>query len=310
MAPSVLALQQHAGNAAVARMLQSRPAEAQSLGLGPERRVLTSIAGPSLQRFKVNPMPRVRHQWNRKHRLVDLNCGWYAQMGVVDYHYLKSIRPKLTPRQRVGLESDGHLGYHAAKGKLHHHSKMGFDPEYRAIPGADRAAISEQLGKPNTPDQWKDTLKKHGPLIVSKASHFVLVVGVTARSFYYLDSLTGLAAYHDFFIMNRIIEQVYRVRPSEVEKLFQAELDASEDERKQAEEALNPEESSDERSDDPSGTAAEAEAAEHVTEQDDETSDTEEKFHRPREREARSDETSVTAEGDETTSTEGTSSGE
>jgi hypothetical protein len=226
-------------------------------------------------------MPRVSHQWFRKHRLVDLNCGWYAQMGVVDYHYLNSIRQKLTRQQQAALESHGHLGYDVVKRKLHHHSKWKFDPEGRDVwnrpkAGAPRAAISQQLDKPDTPAKWKARLKTFGPLIVATDIHYLLVVGVTPRSFYYLDSLTGRAAYYDFWLMNRAIGQVYCVKLSEVEKLFQAELKVAEDVRKQGEE----------------------------------TSESEETKDRPRERDLRSDETSGTTASDESTSSEGTSSGE
>jgi hypothetical protein len=213
-AQGVLALQRSAGNAAVARLMQA------------DR--------PALQRYKVDPQPRVEHQWGRRGKLVDLNCGWYAQLGVIDYHYLKSIRPKLNESQRLALEQGGHLSYKVGKAKLPHSVRFGFSPagynEYgnryknENLPAA---AISRTLPKPNTPAQWKHALQTYGPLIVSKAMHYVLVVGVTDHSFYYRDSLTGTAMYHDFPLMNLLIDEVSYVELSEVEKLFKAELKAA-----------------------------------------------------------------------------------
>ena len=219
----VLALQRGAGNAAVARLIQAAPAG---------QRPGTQSALRSLQRYKVYPQPRVEHQWLRKGKLVDLNCGWYAQLGVVDYHYLKSIAPRLTDRQRRALEQGGHLSYAAGKRKLAHDVSWSFDPEGRDAQGqpyinTPPAAISQKLAKPTTPAEWKKALQDHGPLIVSKAWHYLLVVGVTPQAFYYRDSLTGTAMYHDFLIMNKLIGDVYFVELREVQKLFKAELKAA-----------------------------------------------------------------------------------
>lgn len=229
-APLLLSLQQSVGNRAVARLIQAAPA-------GQRRGAHAALR--SLQRYKVHPQPRVEHQWLRKRRLVDLNCGWYAQLGVVDYHYLKSIAPRLTARQRMALEQGGHLSYAAGKSKLAHHERLGFHPEGRDVAGwplqgTPAAAISTKLDKPTTPDEWEKALKTFGPLIVSNALHSVLVVGVTPLAFYYRDSLTGAALSTDFLVMNRIIRSVYCVRPREVERLFKRELEAAEQAKRAA----------------------------------------------------------------------------
>jgi hypothetical protein len=229
-AHAVLALQRRAGNAAVAKLLREGPARPASLH-DCVRGAALHDAPRSIQRYVVDPMPRVEHQWfkDKSLRLIDLNCGWYAQLGAVDYHYLKSVQPLLTEDQRRRLEKRDHLSYSTGAAKLPYTTTYGFDPEGydkygRRYQEAPPAAISREIDKPADAAGWEAALKDYGPLIVGKARHYLLVVGVTPRAFHYRDSLTGTAMYHDFPLMQTMIEDVHYVSPLDVKRLFESEL--------------------------------------------------------------------------------------
>ncbi|MGH3798273.1 MAG: hypothetical protein ACRDSP_25780 [Pseudonocardiaceae bacterium] len=178
-----------------------------------------------IQRYKVAPMPRISRQsfiWRPGTKLVDLNCGWYAQLAVVDYHYVNTIVPGGYGRPAAEKGATGHLSYAGGKNLLPYTpgvKNYGFSPDSEVV-GAHPSAKAIEIDKPTSTAEWKLALQNHGPLIVSKAAHYVVVVGVTKRAFYYLDSLTGGAAYHDYRLMQFLIDGVYYVPLTEVKALF------------------------------------------------------------------------------------------
>lgn len=223
----LLGLQRAVGNAGVAGLMEQnsraarRPLSDEPAGVVPQP-ILPVV---HIQRYKVAPMPRISRQsfiWRPGTKLVDLNCGWYAQLAVVDYHYINTIVPGGFGRPAAEKGATGHLSYAGGKNLLPYTpgiKNYGFSPDSE-IAGAPASAKAIEIDKPASVAAWKQALQNYGPLIVSKAAHYVVVVGITKRAFYYLDSLTGGAAYHDYGLMQLLINGVYYVPLAEVKTLF------------------------------------------------------------------------------------------
>lgn len=148
------------------------------------------LARAVLQRYRVNPMPQMTHQWRFGLGLFfDPNCGWYAQVAAL--------------RQRAAaLGMARHFPANPAR-LLPNPSLLAFSPHDE---GADLAV---SIRKPNDLDAWEALLQAVGPVIVSGmlggadwgtvaakqlgVGHFVLIVGADAAAgtLDYLDPLQG-----------------------------------------------------------------------------------------------------------------------
>jgi hypothetical protein len=198
--------------------------------------------GALLQRETVNPMPIIHRQflmWRSRSKVLDLNCGWFSQLAVVDHLYMKNIRQKLTPAQQQQLEgaSSPHLSYSAGRTLIPYSNTTVFT-DYGYNPRTDGIATKVDLPNGNTvamlTNQWKDLLRRHGPLIVSGpfgepfgVPHYVTVVSVRNNTMYYLDALAfklsgsqGTLRSQPFATMAANVGSIDRVSPLTVDGLF------------------------------------------------------------------------------------------
>lgn len=163
-----------------------------------------SVRQRMLQRYTVNPLPTMRHQWRFGLGLFfDPNCGWYAQVAAM--------------RQRaasLGLAGD-------PKALLPKTTLLGFDP------GTDGARYTTQMNKPADAAGWEAALQQYGPIIASGklggadwgplggVGHYILIVGAdaTADTLQYMDPLQGNSARTGTFahLDPRIDDDVYRI---------------------------------------------------------------------------------------------------
>ncbi len=187
-----------------------RPAPADALG----STLAACVRRRTLQRYMVNPLPTMRHQWRPGLGLFfDPNCGWYAQIAAM--------------RQRavaLNLGAD-------PKPLLPKSTWYGFDPN------AEGQAYTQQLTKPTTGtmsarlNSWETKLTNHGPLIVSGklggadwgflggVGHYILIVGTDRtgpahkHKLEYMDPLQGNAVRSGRFshLDARINDDVYRI---------------------------------------------------------------------------------------------------
>ena len=187
-----------------------RPAPADTLG----STLAACVRHRTLQRYMVNPLPTMRHQWRLGLGLFfDPNCGWYAQLAAM--------------RQRA---LDLHLPADP-KPLLPKSTWYGFDPN------TDGQAYTLQLTKPTTGamstrlNWWETKLTNHGPLIVSGklggadwgflggVGHYILIVGTDRtgpphkHKLKYKDPLQGDAVRSGRFshLDARINDDVYRI---------------------------------------------------------------------------------------------------
>jgi hypothetical protein len=141
-----------------------------------------SVRRRLLQRYTVNPLPTMRHQWRFGLGLFfDPNCGWYAQVAAM--------------RQRaasLGLAGD-------PKALLPKTTLLGFAPDI------DGARYTTQMNKPANTAAWDAALQQHGPIIVSGklggadwgplggVGHYILIVGanIATDRLRYMDPLQG-----------------------------------------------------------------------------------------------------------------------
>lgn len=159
-----------------------RPATTDTLG----SLLAASVRHRALQRYMVNPVPTMRHQWRLGLGLFfDPNCGWYAQIAAM--------------RQRaaaLGLGGD-------PKALQPNSTWYGFDPN------ADGAHYTRNLYKPSSLIGWETLLTNNGPLIVSGklggadwgflggVGHYILIVGTdrtgptAGHKLKYMDPLQG-----------------------------------------------------------------------------------------------------------------------
>ena len=142
----------------------------------------------ALQRYMVNPLPTMRHQWRPGLGLFfDPNCGWYAQIAAM--------------RQRAAA-----LGLNGDPKQLQPNSTWyGFDPN------TDGSQFTRNFYKPSSLNGWETLLANNGPLIVSGklggadwgflggVGHYILIVGTDRtgpaanHKLKYLDPLQGKA---------------------------------------------------------------------------------------------------------------------
>jgi hypothetical protein len=204
--------------------------------------------GALLQRYRVAPMPIIYRQflmWRHGAHVLDLNCGWYSQLAVVDHFYVANIRNQLTAAQQQQLEggSAPHLSYSAGRALLPYANKwvfsdFGFDPSAGG-PGAIATGLALPAapaggGGPSLRRQWKNLLQAHGPLIVSGrfgepfgVPHYVTVVAVENDRMYYLDALAfkvtgdrGTLRHQRFNTMAAKVRSIDYVAPAAINALF------------------------------------------------------------------------------------------
>ena len=171
---------------------------------GLARKIGNRAMGALLQRETANPMPIIYRQflmWRGGSKVLDLNCGWYSQLAVVDHFYVKDIRQKLTPAQQQQLEgtSTPHLSYNAGRALIPYSNAtvftdFGYDPRVAGI--ARKVDLPTGTTVAILTNQWKDLLRRHGPLILSgpfgepfNVPHYVTLVSVRHNTMYYLDAL-------------------------------------------------------------------------------------------------------------------------
>lgn len=164
------------------------------------------LARAVLQRYTVNPLPTMTHQWRFGLGLFfDPNCGWYAQMAAM--------------RQRAAA-----LGVAGDPAQLLPKSTLlGFNPGK----AGEGAGYTRHMNKPADAQAWEAALQRYGPIIVSGAlggadwgplggvGHYILIVGADANTgtLQYMDPLqgdsvrTGTFAHMD----PRIDDDAYRI---------------------------------------------------------------------------------------------------
>lgn len=163
-----------------------------------------SVRERTLARYRVAPLPTMRHQWRFGLGLFfDPNCGWYAQVAAMQQR-----------AAALGVAGD-------ARALLPKSTIFGFSP------ATDGATYTRHMNKPSDSAEWETKLQNHGPLIVSGAlggadwgclggvGHYILIVGAdaTADTLQYMDPLQGdRVRTGDFAHMDaRIDDDVYRI---------------------------------------------------------------------------------------------------
>ena len=177
---------------------RAEPARSDALG--------SVLARAVLQRFTVNPLPTMRHQWRLGLGLFfDPNCGWYAQVAAM--------------RQRAAsLRVAGD-----AAALLPNSTWWGFNPGK----AGEGAAYTRRMNKPADTADWEAALQQHGPIIVSGelggadwgrlggVGHYILIVGAdaTADTLQYMDPLQGNGVRTGAFahLDPRIDDDAYRI---------------------------------------------------------------------------------------------------
>ena len=171
------------------------------------------LSRPVLQRFVVDPLPKMKHQYRRGVLgIVDLNCGWYCMVAAMTHHL---GRP---------------LGLTEAKRRLPKSTWLAYSPQLAGN-------LANSIGKPSTLAGWESRLRTFGPIVVAGklgaadwgflggVGHFVLIVGADPRQ--------GTLTYMDPLIGNKVCrgryahmeprindDDVYTINTQELEALF------------------------------------------------------------------------------------------